>query len=64
MYLGVIFDSTGTDTKEIEKRMIQTKRIIECLNEIFWSKEITKKGNSTYEAMIKIFYCMELKLGG
>lgn len=54
VYLGVTFDDTGTDTKEIEKRIIQARKIITCLNSIFWSKEITKRRKfNIYETMVK-----------
>lgn len=54
VYLGVTFDSTGTDVKEIEKRIVQAKKVIGCLNGILWSKEITKKRKyNIYETMIK-----------
>lgn len=53
VYLGVTFNSTGSDTKEIEKRMIQARKIIGCLNSIFWNKEITKKRKFNYETIVK-----------
>jgi hypothetical protein len=33
-YLGVIFDTRGTDDKEIRSRLIQTRICIACLNGI------------------------------
>ncbi|XP_030767351.1 uncharacterized protein LOC115891091 [Sitophilus oryzae] len=33
-YLGITFDNTGTDGREIEKRIINAKKIIGCLNGI------------------------------
>ena len=38
-YLGVIFDTSGTDDKEIRSRVIQSRKCIACLNGILWSKE-------------------------
>jgi len=41
--LGIIFDTTGKDDKEIEKRVTQARRtIIGCLNGVFWSTETGK----------------------
>ena len=37
-YLGVIFDTSGTDDKEIRSRVIQARKCIVCLNGILWSK--------------------------
>lgn len=42
-YLGVVFDKTGTDDREIKKRVTQARKIIHCLNSIFWTKEIGKR---------------------
>ncbi|KAL3275043.1 hypothetical protein HHI36_019815 [Cryptolaemus montrouzieri] len=33
-YLGVTFDDTGTDGKEIEKRITQAKQVIGCLDSV------------------------------
>lgn len=53
-YLGVTFDITGKDDKEINKRITQARRIIGCLNGIFWSKEIGKhRKYNIYETLIK-----------
>ena len=41
-YLGVIFDTSGTDDKEIRSRVIQARKCIACLNGILWSKDIRK----------------------
>ena len=41
-YLGVIFDTSRTDDKEIRSRVIQARKCIACLNGILWSKD--KKG--------------------
>jgi hypothetical protein len=41
--LGVIFDTRGTDDKEIRSRIIQAKKCIACLNGILWSKDIRKE---------------------
>lgn len=54
MYLGVVFDTTGTDDKEIKKRVTQARRTIGCLNNILWSKEIGKhRKYNIYNTMIK-----------
>jgi hypothetical protein len=42
-YLGVIFDTSGTDDKEIRLRVIQTRKCIACLNGILRSKDIRKE---------------------
>jgi hypothetical protein len=42
-YLGVIFDTSGTDDKEISSRVIQARKCIACLNGILWSKDIRKE---------------------
>ena len=42
-YLGVIFDTSGTDDKEIRSRVIQARKCIACLNGILWSKGIRKE---------------------
>jgi len=42
-YLGVIFDTNGTDDKEIRSRVIQARKCIACLNGILRSKR-HKKG--------------------
>ena len=53
-YLGVIFDTTGKDDKEIKKRITQAKRTIGCLNGVFWSTEIGKKRKfNIYETLVK-----------
>lgn len=53
-YLGVIFDKSGTDDKEIRSRIIQARKAINCLNGILWSKEITKQRKyNIYNTMIK-----------
>lgn len=53
-YLGITFDNTGTDVKEIGKRIVKAKKVIGALNGILWSKEITKKRKfNIYEAMVK-----------
>jgi hypothetical protein len=41
-YLGVIFDTSGTDGKEIRSRVIQARKSTACLNGILWSRH--KKG--------------------
>jgi hypothetical protein len=42
-YLGDIFDTSGTDDKEIRSRVIQTRKCIACLNGILWSEDIRKE---------------------
>jgi len=53
-YLGVIFDTSGTDDKEIRSRVIQARKCIACLNGILWSKDIRKERKlNIYNALIK-----------
>ena len=40
-YLGVIFDTSGTDDKEIRSRVIEARKCIACLT--FWSRNFTFK---------------------
>ena len=42
-YLGVIFDTSGTDDKEIRSRVIQARKCITCLNGILCSKDIRRE---------------------
>lgn len=42
VYQGVTFDKIGINTSEIEKRIIQPKKIVGCLNTILWNKELTE----------------------
>jgi hypothetical protein len=42
-YLGVIFDTSGTDDKEIRSRVIQARKYIACMNGILWSEDIRKE---------------------
>jgi hypothetical protein len=61
-YLGVIFDTSGTDEKEIRSRVILAKECIACLNGILWSEDIRKERKlNIYNALIKssIFYGSE-----
>jgi len=52
--LVVIFDTSGTDNKEIRSRVIQARNCIVCLNGILWSKDIRKEGKlNIYNALIK-----------
>jgi hypothetical protein len=54
MYLRVIFDTRGTDNKEIRSRVIQARKFIVCLNGILWSKDIRKERKlNTPDALIK-----------
>jgi hypothetical protein len=41
-YLGSICTKDGRDTKNIHHRVTQAWKIIDALNEIWWSKDITK----------------------
>ena len=53
-YLGVIFDTSETDDKEIRSRVIQARKCIACLNGILWSKDIRKERIlNIYNALIK-----------
>jgi len=53
-YLGVIFDTSGTDDKEISSRVIQARKCIACLNGILWSNDIRKERKlNIYNALIK-----------
>jgi len=53
-YLGVIFDTSGTDDKEIRSRVIKARKCIACLNGILWSKDIIKDRKlNIYNAFIK-----------
>ena len=53
-YLGVIYDTSGTDDKEIRSGVIQTRKCIACLNRILWSKDIRKERKlNIYNALIK-----------
>ena len=63
-YLGVIFDTSRTDDKEIRSRVIQARKCRACLNGILWSKEIRKEGKWTSIIhWLKAVYCMVLKHG-
>ena len=53
-YLGVIFDTSGTEEKEIRSRVIQARKCIACLNGILWSKdERNERKVNIYNALIK-----------
>jgi len=53
-YLGVTFDTSGTDDKEIRSRVIQARKRIACLNRILWSKDIRNERKlNIYNALIK-----------
>jgi hypothetical protein len=47
-YLGVIFDTSGTDDKEIRSREIQARKCIACLSGILWSKDTERRENGTF----------------
>ena len=52
-YLGVIFDTSGTDGKEIKSRLTQAKKCTACLNGILWRKNIRKERKlNIYTALI------------
>jgi len=52
-YLGVIFDTSETDDKEIRSRVIKARKCIACLNGILWSKDIRKERKlNIYNALI------------
>jgi len=52
--LGVIFDTSGKDNKEIRSRIIPARKCIACLNGILWSKDIRKERKlNIYNALIK-----------
>jgi hypothetical protein len=42
-YLGVIFDTSGTDDKDIRSRVVQARKCMACLNGILWSEDIRKE---------------------
>jgi len=53
-YLGVIFDTSEIDDKEMRSRVIQARKCIACLNRILWSKDIRKERKlNIYNALIK-----------
>jgi len=57
-YLGVIFDTSGTDDKEIKSRVIQARKCVACLNGILWSKNIRNERKlDIFNALIKTVYC-------
>jgi len=53
-YLGVIFDTSGTDDKEIRSRVMQAGKCIACLNGTLWSEDVRKERKfNIYNALIK-----------
>jgi hypothetical protein len=44
-YLGVIFDTSGTEDKEIRSRVTQARKCMACVNGILWSKYTRKERN-------------------
>lgn len=53
-YLGVMYNTEGTDEQEINIRVTQARKAIKCLNGILWNKNISKKRKfNIYEAIIK-----------
>ena len=54
LYLGVIFDTSGTDDKERRSRVIQARKCIACLNGILCRKEKRKERKlNIYNVLIK-----------
>jgi hypothetical protein len=52
-YLGITFDTSGTDNNEIRSRVIQARKCIAYLNGILWSKHIRKESKlNIYNALI------------
>ncbi|XP_030757399.1 uncharacterized protein LOC115883217 [Sitophilus oryzae] len=52
--IGVIFDRTAKDDKDIKKRISQARRTIGCLNGVFWSNEAGKKRKiNIYQTLVK-----------
>jgi len=54
-YLGVIFDTSGRDDKEVRLRVIQARKCIACLNGILWSKE------RSYSCLLQLSNIMPLR---
>jgi hypothetical protein len=53
-YLGSIFTKDGRDTKNIHHRVTQARKIIDALNGVCWSKDITKtRKKMTYNSKVK-----------
>jgi hypothetical protein len=53
-YFGVIFDTSGTDGKDIRSRVIQARKCIACLDGILWSEDTRKERKlNIYNALIK-----------
>jgi hypothetical protein len=62
-YLGVTFDTSGTDDKKVRSTVMQARKCIACLNRILWSKDIRKERKlNTYNALIKssLFYTSQI----
>jgi hypothetical protein len=63
-YLGVIFDTSGTDDKEIRSRVMQARKCTTCINGILWSKDVRKERKlSIYNTLIKSSLFMVRKHG-
>jgi hypothetical protein len=58
-YLGVIFDTSGTDDKEIRSRVIEERKCIACLNGMLWSKDIRKERIFTFMVPCIIIHKIE-----
>ena len=53
-YLGTIFTTDGTDTKNRRHRVTQARKIIGTLNGVWWSKNITRsRKKMIYNSMVK-----------
>ena len=53
-YLGTIFTKDGRDTKNIRHRVTQARKIIDSLNGVWWSKNITRnRKKMIYNNMVK-----------
>jgi hypothetical protein len=60
-YLRITLNQEGTDDSEINNGITKARRIVACLNDILWSKNIIKKKKfNKYETMVKsviLYYC-------
>jgi Reverse transcriptase (RNA-dependent DNA polymerase) len=46
-YLGAVVDKNGIDEREIKHRLQEAKKIIDCLNSLWWDRNIFKKTYGT-----------------
>jgi hypothetical protein len=52
--LGTIFTKDGRDSKNIRHRLTQARKIIGALNQVWWSKNITRNREKIiYNSMVK-----------